>query len=76
MESPYDKQMQCVEGFGCPRIQKNMNKFLLLLVAVAIVAYFLSTRTVREYNIGVMQGGFLSQAATRANKDFLRLFNL
>lgn len=76
MSSPYDQQVKdsdCVEGFGCPRIERNMNKFLLLVVAIAVVAYLCSTRTVKEYNIGVMQGGYLSHAFTRANNDILRM---
>jgi hypothetical protein len=58
----YDRQMaeqMCVEGFGCGNKSGNFDEFIIILLVIAVIAYFLSTHTVQQYNLGlgVQSGG-------------------
>jgi hypothetical protein len=58
----YDRQMaeqMCIEGFGCKNTTSNFEKFIIVLMVIAVVAYFLSTRKIQIHNLelGVQSGG-------------------
>jgi hypothetical protein len=52
----YDRQMaeqMCVEGFGCKNTSGNFEKFIIVLMVIAVVAYFLSTHKIQLHDLGL-----------------------
>lgn len=70
--SPHNNQR--VEGFGCPRITKYMNKCLVLLFVIAVVAYLFSTTRITEYKLGVQNGG--ASVGRLATAEVLSMFGI
>ncbi len=58
----YDRQVaeqMCIEGFGCRNTSGNFEKFIIILMVIAIIAYFLSTHKIQQHTLGlgVLSGG-------------------
>ena len=47
------QENKTIEGFGCRKSRENMNRFLTILLVVAILAYFASSRRMRVYDLGI-----------------------
>ena len=54
------QKKQVREGFGCPAAQERLQKFLVVLLVVAVVAYLMSSKSKKMVQIDVPQTGGLS----------------